>query len=140
MNVLQKLLKSFTKVSLVITIGLVMFTYLDARAAAWHWVKAGTGDCKAKDLPGTEGFFPDPGQAGPDLTAVCWDSKTYTNKWSPGKVWCVYKQGNCGKVADPQVGQIWKPKPGPPPAQFGGVAVSKSSGMWGTSEWAADTG
>jgi hypothetical protein len=69
------------------------------------WQDAGSGDCSGDDEASTSGPVPDPGLCTPDRAgkaAVCWDGKTFINKYgeshgAPDYPWCTYKStGDCG--------------------------------------------
>jgi hypothetical protein len=54
------------------------------------WERVGTGDCGGGDVGNSDGYIPDDNQAREGYTAVCWDGRTYNNKYDR-RAFCTYK-------------------------------------------------
>lgn len=60
------------------------------KAKKMVWERVGTGDCGGRDVGNSDGSTPDDNQAREGYTAVCWDGRTYHNKYDR-REFCTYK-------------------------------------------------
>lgn len=78
-----------------------------APSAQPGWERVGIGDCSGVDVGSSQGFTPDNTKASAAPTAICWDGKTYNNRFAnSGTAWCTYKSvpaGQCSGGSNPGV-------------------------------------